>query len=53
VKELYEAYTIWSRENGITLAQQQPNFRRNLENLGFAVKHGNRGLKVLGLRLRA
>jgi putative DNA primase/helicase len=53
VRELYEAYTAWARENGITRAQQRLSFRRNLENLGYAVGHSNRGAKVSGLRLRA
>ena len=53
VRELYEAYTTWTRENGITRAQQQLSFKRNLQNLGFEVKHSNRGTKVFGLSLRA
>jgi putative DNA primase/helicase len=53
VRELYEAYTAWCREGGITMAQQRLSFRRNLENLGFTVRHSNQGAKVSGLRLRA
>jgi len=47
------SYVRWCQAAGITLAQQQPSFRRNLENLGFTVRHGNRGAKVVGLRPRA
>jgi len=53
VQDLYDAYTDWAKRMGITIAQQQQTFRRNLENLGFAVKRGNRGNRVLGLRLKA
>jgi P4 family phage/plasmid primase-like protien len=53
MRELYEAYTAWARESGITQVQQRLSVKRNLDNLGFKVTHGNRGLKVLGLRLRS
>ena len=49
--ELYEAYGEWARRSGFTLTQQLQGFRRNLENLGLAVVHGNQGNKVVGLRL--
>jgi P4 family phage/plasmid primase-like protien len=49
---LYSAYTTWTAEMGITMRQQQLTMRRNLEGLGFPVKHSNRGQKVVGLRLR-
>jgi phage/plasmid-associated DNA primase len=53
MSELYDAYTAWARESGITQVQQRLSVKRNLQNLGFEVKHSNRGLKVSGLRLRA
>ena len=53
MSELYEAYTVWARESGITQVQQRSSVKRNLDNLGFAIKHSNRGLKVFGLRLRS
>ena len=53
VRDLYEAYTAWARESGITQVQQRLSFRRNLENLKYEVRHSNSGTKVLGLRLRA
>jgi hypothetical protein len=39
-------------EHQHTLIQNQLTFRRNLEHLGFHVKHGNRGRRIQGLVLR-
>jgi putative DNA primase/helicase len=52
MKDLYAAYCTWSDEMGFTKVQQQPTVRRNLEQLGYTIKHGNQGDKVLGLKLR-
>jgi putative DNA primase/helicase len=50
--DLYEAYTLWTGEMGITMKQQQLTVRRNLESLGHKVIHSNKGQKVVGLSLR-
>jgi P4 family phage/plasmid primase-like protien len=52
MKDLYAAYNTWSNEMGFTKVQQQSTVRRNLEQLGYTVKHGNKGDKVIGLKLR-
>jgi putative DNA primase/helicase len=52
IQELYTAYQAWATQAGYTLTQNQLNFRRNLEHLGFQVSHGNRGQRVQGLALR-
>jgi hypothetical protein len=52
MKQLYVAYCTWSNENGFTRVQQQPTVKRNLEQLGFTIKHGNQGDKVIGLKLK-
>src|SRR3954465_14869359 len=52
MRELYARYTTWAQRSSITLAQQQNNVKRNLENPGDTVKHGNVGDKVVGLKLR-
>jgi P4 family phage/plasmid primase-like protien len=51
MRELYEAFCQWAKGAGITQPQQQSTFRRNLENLKFNVRHGNKGDKVVGLKL--
>lgn len=48
----YNAYTDWTKVAGITRPQQRISFRRNLEFLGFEIKHTNRGNVVLGLTLQ-
>ena len=35
IQELYTAYQAWAAQAGFTLTQNQLNFRRNLEHLGF------------------
>lgn len=52
MKDVYAAYTTWSAAMGFTKVQQQPTVRRNLEQLGYTIKHGNQGDKVSGLKLR-
>ena len=52
MKDLYVAYRIWSEGMGFTKVQQQLTVRRNLEQLGYSIKHGNRGDRVLGLTLQ-
>ena len=49
MKHLYVAYKKWSEEMGFTKVQQQPTVRRNIEQLGYTIKHGNQGDKVIGL----
>lgn len=53
MKELYARYQQWSQAMGFTRTQQQLTVGRNLEFLGYTIKHGNQGDKVLGLKLRA
>jgi hypothetical protein len=52
MKAFYEAYCSWTEANGITLKQQQPTVRKNLEHMGYKITHGNKGSKCLGLRLK-
>ncbi len=53
MKDFYEAYCRWADDNGITLKQQQPTVRKNLEHMGYEIGHGNRGQKCYGLRLKS
>ena len=52
MKDFYSAYTTWTEEMGYTLTQTQPTVTRNLEHLGFATKNTNKGVAIIGLRLR-
>lgn len=52
MKDFYEAYCDWAGANGITLVQQQPTVRKNLEHMGYKITHGNKGSKCFGLRLK-
>ena len=49
---LYDAFTLWAKAAGITRVQQRITFRRNLQFLGYEIKHTNHGDAVLGLALR-
>jgi P4 family phage/plasmid primase-like protien len=52
MKAFYDAYGDWTQDNGITLKQQQPTVRKNLEHMGYKVRHRNKGDKVFGLSLK-
>lgn len=52
ISDLYEAFIAWAREAGITRPQQRTNFSRNMEALGYEVKHTNRGNAAFGLMLK-
>ena len=52
VQELYDAYKSWADSEGLNLKQQKGNVKRNLLNLGYDIKHANRGDKVVGLGLK-
>jgi putative DNA primase/helicase len=52
VRDLYEDFSRWSDVMGLTMKQQRLTFRRNLEGLGFMVKHGRGGETIVGLRLK-
>jgi putative DNA primase/helicase len=52
MKDFYKAYCDWAESNGITLVQQQPTVRKNLEHMGYKVRHRNKGDKVFGLSLK-
>jgi len=47
VRDLYEAFSHWSEAMGLTMKQQRLTFRRNLEGLGFKIKHGRGGETIL------
>jgi putative DNA primase/helicase len=49
VRMLYGRYVKWADEMGITFKQQQLNFRRNLELLGYKVAHTKEGSTVFRL----
>jgi len=51
IRDFQEAYVKWTRDMGYTLAQTQHAVTRNLENLGYTTKKGNKGVAVLGLTL--
>ena len=51
VQPLYDAYRTWADAAGIKYQQQRLSFQRNLESLGFDVRHGENGPKLHGLRL--
>jgi len=52
LREFYAAYGAWADSSGITRTQQLPVVRRNLEHMGFTIKHGNKGTIVVGLTLK-
>jgi putative DNA primase/helicase len=52
MKDLYRAFCTWSDSMGFTKVQQQPTVKRNLEQIGYTIKHGNQGNKVIGLKLK-
>jgi putative DNA primase/helicase len=52
LRDFYLAYCRWAELSGITLTQQQSKVRSNLEHLGFTIKRGNKGPKIVGLALR-
>ena len=52
MKDFYTAYCAWAEEQGITIPQQRPTVKNNLRNLGYLVKHGNRGDRISGLSLK-
>ncbi len=52
VQSLYETYQDWAAQAGITKIPQRLAFQRSLESLGYTVRHGNRGPKFYGLKLR-
>ena len=51
--ELYAVFCEWAKAAGITRVQQRLTVRRNLEYMGFEIKHTNRGEAVFGLTLRS
>jgi putative DNA primase/helicase len=51
LQEFYDRYRHWAQQRGYTKTQQYQTVRRNLENLGFPTKKGNRGLVIMGLTL--
>lgn len=51
MRDLYHAYEQWAQVAGITMKQQQLTVKRNLESLGYVVKHSNKGDKVVNLSL--
>jgi P4 family phage/plasmid primase-like protien len=51
VEFMYENFVTWTKANGITYAQQQSSFRKNLENLGFTIVKRNDGIHVVGVTI--
>jgi P4 family phage/plasmid primase-like protien len=51
LRHFYDEFHIWTKVQGFTLTQNQQTVRRNLENLGHVVKHGNAGTTIHGLAL--
>ena len=51
LKDFYEEYRHWAQVRGYTKMQQYQTVKRNLENLGYSMKKGNRGVVILGLTL--
>jgi phage/plasmid-associated DNA primase len=51
LKDFYEEYRHWAQERGYTKTQQYQTVKRNLDNLGYSMKKGNRGVVILGLTL--
>ena len=53
IQDIYRSYKVWASEAGFTLVQNQLNFRRNLEHLGYPAKRGTGGYQtVYGLILK-
>ena len=53
LSDFYRRYRDWAEETGMTMTQQRKSIRRNLEHLGYLVKHGNQGATVYGLGLKS
>ena len=51
LQDFYDRYRQWAQQRGYTKTQQYQTVKRNLENLGFPTKKGNRGVVILGLTL--
>jgi putative DNA primase/helicase len=52
VQMLYKAYVTWCRDSGITSPQQQLNFRRSLEHLGYKAGRNAKARLIRGLSLK-
>ena len=53
VADLYRAFVDWCERNGISRSQQRSTFQQNLVRLNYKTSKGNRGVRVVGLQLRA
>ena len=53
LNDLYAAFVDWAKQEGITLVQQKSTVKRNLIWRGYEIKRGNKGDRVIGLRLKA
>jgi phage/plasmid-associated DNA primase len=51
LQDFYDRYRHWAQQRGYTKTQQYQTVKRNLENLGFPTKKGNRGIAIMGLTL--
>jgi putative DNA primase/helicase len=52
VRDIYAAYTEWTKEMGYTLTQTQIVMTKNLAHLGYGTKRTNSGVAIIGLELR-
>jgi putative DNA primase/helicase len=53
LKEFYKAYEEWCQQSGITMKQQRSRVKQNLLQLGYKTGRGNKGPKVMGLKLNS
>jgi putative DNA primase/helicase len=52
MSDFYRAFKVWAEEMGFTRIQQQPSVGKNLKNLGYELKRGNKGKRIIGIRLK-
>lgn len=52
INDFYPAFRDWSQKMGFTRIQQQPSVTKNLKNLGFEIKRGNKGNRIIGISLK-
>lgn len=50
--DFYQAFKAWAQGMGFTRIQQQPSVAKNLKNLGYEFRRGNKGKRIVGIRLK-
>jgi putative DNA primase/helicase len=53
LKDFYAAYCKWLKLTGITAVQPNAKIRLQLEQQGFVTKKSNKGVSILGLKLKS